>query len=65
MSLQNAVVHNILNFNVLEPIVGVSVVTRFSGTTGVSKTVKNCFLGRYGDENVLLLGKLKKLRGLN
>lgn len=62
MSLQNAVVHSILNFNVLEPIVGVSVVTRFCATAGVSKTVKNCFLG---DENVLLLGQLKKLQGLN
>lgn len=44
MSLQNAVVHNILNFSVLEQIVTASVVTPFSGTfAGVWKAVKNCF----------------------
>lgn len=40
MSLQNAVVHNILHFSVVEQIVTESVVTPFSGTAGVSKTVK-------------------------
>lgn len=42
MSLQNAVVHNTFKFSVLEQLVSVSVVTPFSGTVGVSKTVKNC-----------------------
>lgn len=42
MSLQNTVVHNILNFSVLEQIVTASVVTPFSGIfAGVWKTVKN------------------------
>lgn len=35
MSLQNTVVHNVLNFSVLEQIVTVCLVTPFSGTAGV------------------------------
>lgn len=64
MSLQNAVVHNILNFSVLEQIVTASVVTHFSGTfAGVWKTVKNCgffFLNNMAMK-MFLQSDLKKL----